>query len=926
MRFVLSCIFFGSVGLLSGPMAISQPVQRISGDFRNLPFSQFVNKLETSSSFHFYYDPAQLDSLTVNIKADQILLDELLNQVLSNSAFTFAIDSISNVFVYNKRYIIQTKIPEDFFTYKKITANTNEPDTTNFDTGIRGNKIFKAPPENKLFEIGVRTNTIKPGSSILAGYVHDGKSGEAIIGAAVYLDKSSVGVLTDQFGYYTLTLPHGRHVIRVSSVGMKETTREIMLYSDGKLNIDIFDDVPTLKNVTVISEKNSNIRKLQMGVEKLDIKTIKAVPVLLGEADILRVVLTLPGVTSVGEASSGFNVRGGSVDQNLVLYNDATIYNPTHFFGFFTAFNSDIVKNVDLYKSSIPEKYGGRLSSVLDVTTKTGNTKKWSGLAGIGFLTSKVTIEGPLVKDKTPVIIGARSTYSNWLLKKIRSEEFRNSKASFYDVDFHLSHTFNSKNNLFLTGYMSNDQFKLNNDTSYKYNNRNMVLKWKHIFNNKMYAIFTGGLDHYDYEVSGEKKTIRGFELAFKIDQANFRADFNYAPNNRHNFDFGLTSIKYKLHPGSFLPAGTQSLAESNIVSAEQALESALYAGDRFTINSRLSLNAGLRYSVFNYLGPHDVYTYIDGLPKDISTIRDTLRYGSGKMIKTYQGPEIRMALRYSLSDNSSVKLSYNTLRQYIHLLSNTTAISPTDIWKLCDPNIRPQQGEQVSVGVYKDFKSNTIETSIEVYYKRLRNYLDYKSGAALVLNQHIETDVISTRGYAYGAELLIKKTSGKLNGWVSYTYSRVLLKMDDSTAGQLINGGKYYPANFDKPHNANLIGNYRFSHRYSISLNTVYSTGRPITLPIAIFYLAGSQRVYYSDRNQYRVPDYFRMDFSVNIEGNHKIKKLTHNFWSVGVYNVTARKNAYSVYFIEENGRIKGYKLSVIGTAIPYITFNLRF
>jgi len=432
-------------------------------------------------------------------------------------------------------------------------------------------------------------------------------------------------------------------------------------------------------------------------------------------------------------------------------------------------------------------------------------------VAGIGFLTSKITIEGPLVKNKTSIIIGARSTYSNWLLTKIRSVEYRNSKASFYDIDFHLSHTINSKNNLFLTGYMSNDQFRLNNDTSYKYNNRNIVLKWKHIFNNKMYVSITGGLDHYEYAVFGDKKTIRAFELRFKIDQTNFRADFNYTPNNTHNFDFGLTSVKYNLHPGSFLPVGSESLIDPNVVPVEQALESSLYAGDRFNINSRLSLNAGLHYSVFNYLGPHYVYTYVDGLPKDVSTIRDTLQYNSGKMIKTYHGPEIRLALRYSLSSNSSVKLSYNTLRQYIHLLSNTTAISPTDIWKLSDPNIEPQKGEQLSVGFYKDFKSNAIETSIEIYYKRLKNYLDYKSGAALILNQHIETDVINTKGRGYGAELLIKKASGKLNGWLSYTYSRVLLKMDDSTAGQLINSGKYYPANFDKPNSINFISNYIF-------------------------------------------------------------------------------------------------------------------
>jgi hypothetical protein len=317
-----------------------------------------------------------------------------------------------------------------------------------------------------------------------------------------------------------------------------------------------------------------------------------------------------------------------------------------------------VIKNVELYKSSIPEKYGGRLSSVLDVTTKTGNTKKWSGEGGIGFLTSKFTIEGPLVKDKTSIVIGGRTTYSNWLLKKIRNEEYRNSKASFYDVDFNLAHTINNKNSLFLTGYLSNDGFTLNNDTSYRYNNKNAVLKWKHIFSSKMYGTFNTGLDHYEYAVDGDKKTINGFDLAFKIDQANVRADFNYVPNNRHSFDFGLTSIKYKLHPGSYLPSDLASLIKPVIVLPEQALESALYAGDRFTINSRFSLSAGLRYSVFNYLGPHDIYDYVKGLPKDVSTISDTLHYSAGKITKTYHGPEIRLALRYSLSPSfNKIKL-----------------------------------------------------------------------------------------------------------------------------------------------------------------------------------------------------------------------------------------------------------------------------
>ncbi|HYJ37225.1 MAG TPA: TonB-dependent receptor [Chitinophagaceae bacterium] len=912
-----------SVFLLSISL-VAQVSPRISANFSNIRFPQFVQEVENKMDCHFYYNPVEMDSFVVNIRAEQLTLLEILHNALSNSPFTFTIDSINNVFVYNKRYSLQSRLPADFFSQKKevTPVNDREVDANPKAAAAVG---LKSSLENKLFEIGGKTSN-QQGKSIITGYVRDVKNGEPITGASVYVDTLSIGVITDQFGYFTISLPKGRHVLQISAAGMKETRRQILLSGDGKLNIELQDNIPTLKAVVVVSEKASNIRRMQMGMEQLNMKTIKKIPVLLGEADVLRAVLTLPGVTSVGEASTGFNVRGGSADQNLILYNDATIYNPSHLFGFFSAFNADVVKSVDLYKSSIPEKYGGRLSSVLDVTPKNGNNKKFSGTGGIGLLTSKLTIEGPIVKDRTSFILGGRTTYSNWLLKQIPGDEFDNSEASFYDADLHLNHIINQKNHLYLTAYISNDRFKLNSDTTYDYGNRNIILKWKHIFSSKFYATFSGGIDKYDYSIEGDPNTIRAFTMDFGINQLNFRADANYAAGNNHSLDFGLTSTRYRLQPGSYQPDGNQSQVLPNQMQEEQALESAIYAGDKITISPKLSVDLGIRYSVFNFLGPHDEYTYIDGLPRETNTVTDTLQYGKNDFIKTWHGPEYRTALRFTISDSASIKLSYNSTRQYIHLLSNTAIITPTDVWKLSDPNIRPQQGEQVSIGFYRNFKSNTIETSVEFYYKRMKYYLDYKSGASLVLNPHIETDVMSTKGRAYGAELLIKKQAGKVNGWISYTYSRTMLKMDDSLAGQQVNNGEYYPANFDKPHNVNFIFNYSFSHRYSVSFNLVYSTGRPITLPIAVFNLAGSQRIYYSERNQYRVPDYFRADLALNIEGNHKIKKLTHNSWSLGVYNLTGRKNPYSIYFIEENGAVKGYKLSVIGTAIPYITYNFRF
>jgi carboxypeptidase-like protein/TonB-dependent receptor-like protein len=928
MRFIKHSILLITTGLFFIANRVSaQNEKLISGQFDRLGFERFAMEIESQSGYHFYYNPSQVDSFYISMAVKNKPLKAILDSVFRETEFQYAIDGENNVYV-TKKYKIATALPPGFFDQKTGTNDSlknAELNLVDYSEDKQNEKI-KSSLENKLFEIGIKTNTIKKGNSTIAGYVRDSKTGEAITGAAVYIDNPPVGVITDQFGYYSFNLPHGRHTIKITSVGMRETKRQIMLYSDGKLNIELQEFVPSLKAVIVTAEKLSNIRGLQMGVDRLNIKLIKQIPVVFGEADVLRTVLTLPGVTSVGEASTGFNVRGGSTDENLILFNNATIYNPSHLFGFFSAFNPDLVKDVELYKSNIPEKYGGRLSSVLDITARDGNKKKFSGSGGISPLTTRLVLEGPLDSGKTSFLIGGRTTYSDWLLKQVPNDEYKSSSASFYDLNLNITHEFDARNTLYAMGYMSNDQFRLNSDTLYKYSNKNANLTWKHIFNNKLYGTLTGGYDRYQYSVSSTDNPVNAYKLSFDINQVILKADFNYALNTQHAIDFGIDNILYKLHPGSYLPDGSQSLVTPNMLQSEQALESAVYLGDKFTITPNFSINGGIRYSLYNYLGARDVYNYAPGLPREIVNIVDTISYSKGKVIKTYQGPEIRIGARYSLSDNASVKASYNTLRQYIHVISNTTSISPTDIWKLSDPNIRPQTGDQFSLGFYHNFRSNQIETSVEVYYKHIHDYLDYKSGAELIMNPHIETEVVTTRGKAYGAEFLIKKLSGKLNGWFSYTYSRTLLQLDDPIAGQTINHGSYYPANFDKPHNVNFIGNYKFSHRFSVSLNVTYSTGRPITLPIAIYELAGSQRVFYSDRNQYRVPDYFRTDLSLNIEGNHKIKKFKHSSWTIGVYNLTGRKNPYSIYFVEENGQIKGYKLSIFGTAIPSITYNFKF
>jgi hypothetical protein len=619
------------------------------------------------------------------------------------------------------------------------------------------------------------------------------------------------------------------------------------------------------------------------------------------------------------------NVRGGSTDQNLILFNDATIYNPSHFFGLFSAFDPEIVKDIELYKSSIPAQYGGRLSSVLAVTGREGNKKQITGSAGIGVLTSRFNLEGPIGNEKTSFIVGARTTYANWLLKLL-PEQYKNSRASFYDANIGVTHTFDNHNTLYLTGYMSSDMFNLNSDTTYRYGNKNVSLKWKHIYSNKLNMEVSTGYDRYQYSISSTNNPITASNLSFNVNQIYLKANFNYYLSAKHTVAFGVSSIHYKLHPGTYVPIGKTSLTIPDTLQHEQALESALYLSDNYKISSAFSIDGGIRLSMFNYLGPSLVNNYATGQPITVPDMTGTTYYGSGKVIKTYGGPEYRISARYAFSDNLSVKASYNTERQYIHMLSNTTAMAPTDIWKLSDSHILPTTGDMYSLGLYRNFKSNTIETSVEVYYRNIYNYLDYKDGAVLVMNPHIETDVLNTQGKAYGIELFIRKQTGKLNGWISYTYSRTLLRADNPQAGEVVNGGNWYPASYDEPHDANLIANYRITHRYSVSFNTVYNTGRPITLPIGVFYYDGSERALYSDRNQYRIPDYFRMDFSVNREGNHKVHKKIHDSWTVGVYNLTGRQNAYSVYYVSQNGIVNGYKLSIFGSAIPYINFNIRF
>ncbi len=901
--------------------SFGQQKELIADNFTAIKFEQFVIQVESKTSFRFFYKPLLLDTVVVNLRVENQSIADVLTQIFIGTDFHFVIDQSNYIFITKGREIAGS-LPDDFFG---ISSQGNKTIST-FDISDYEKKEKKRNQiENKLYNIGARTNNLQ-GTATVAGFVRSTLSGEPIIGAAVFIENPMIGVATDAYGYYSISLQKGRHELKIKSVGMKTGQRQIMLYGDGKLDIDIDEDVTPLKEVIVEADRDVRVTSMQMGVEKLDIKTMKQMPSALGEVDVLKVMLSLPGVQTVGEGANGINVRGGATNQNLILFNDATIYNPSHLFGFFSTFNPDVLKSVELYKSGINADYGGRLSSVLDVKSREGNLKKFSGSGGISPITGRLTLEGPIIKERTSFIVGFRSTYSDWLLKQVNSKEFENSTASFYDINGNISHKINDKNNLYASFYLSKDRFKLNSDTAYSYSDRNASLKWRHNFSNKLFGVFTAGFSKYNYDILSDKNPVNAFTLDFAVKQLNAKADFNYFVSPKSTISAGISTTHYTLWPGNQQPNGEQSIVAQDKLEQEQGLESAIYVGENYDVNPRLSLYIGARYSLYQYLGPKKVYTYADNLPLEERNTIDSVQYKQGEVITTYYGLEPRFSLRYSLHKNSSLKFSYNRMRQYIQMLSNTTAVAPTDIWKLSDPYIQPQIGDQISLGYYKNIGRKQLETSAEVYYKLTQNALDFKGGAKLLLNHQIETDIVNANGKAYGIELMLKKPYGKLNGWITYTYSRSLLQTRNTYSSEIINRGEYYPSNYDKPHSANFIGNYKFNRRVNFSLNMNYSTGRPLTIPLAQYELSGSKRVYYSDRNKYRIPDYFRMDISLNFEGNHKIKKLAHSSWTFAIYNLTGRNNAYSVFFVSKDGKIEGYKLSIFAEPIPTITYNFRF
>ncbi|MEN8117772.1 MAG: TonB-dependent receptor [Bacteroidota bacterium] len=890
----------------------------------NTAFEELVSILEDKTGFSFYYNPQWIDSLYLSVHAENQSLEQVLKQMCEpqNLSFTFV---ERGKIVLTKNYKIKTDYADSYLNYLQNSKSV-PADTIQYSLPKTETKETTISEEYQLHTIGNPSVNPHLKTATLRGTIKDIDSGEPLVGATVYINELKKGTACNAYGFYSITLPKGQYKVEYRLIGMRTTHRNIILHSDGKLDIEMRDKPESLKEVVVVAENENLIKNVRMGVEKLSMKTLKQLPMGFGETDIIKSSLLLPGVQSVGEASSGFNVRGGSVDQNLILLNDASILNTSHFFGFFSSFNSDMVKDITLYKSGVPAKYGGRVSSVMDIKLKEGNRKNTRLSGGISPVSGRLNLEGPIKKDKSSFIIGVRSTYSNWILKLLDDPKLKNSTAGFYDLQSNFSFDLNQNNSLYLSGYLSHDNFDYYMEDAFEYNTIATTFRWKHIFNPKLFSTFSAITSNYDYTTESRADSSVFHSVQYKIKQSSFKADFSYHPGNNHKMEFGLNSTWYNLSPGIRKPVGEKSLIVQQELEKERALETSLYFGDEFDLTHFMTVSAGVRYTVYANFGPKTQFNYQPGIPKNEASMTDTTFYGKGSPVKFYSGPELRLSSNIKVGFNSSVKVGLSRMYQYIHMMSKTMAMSPTDIWKLSDNYLRPQRGDQVSIGFYQNLRRNSVEVSVEAYYKRLKDILDYKGGAQLVMNEHIETDVLNGVGKAYGIEFMVNKKVGRFTGWANYTYSRILHKIDSEFDEERVNNGDYFPANYDKPHNFKFIFNYKTSRRFNVSSNFFYSTGRPYTAPVAYYYFNGAYRVLYTDRNSVRMADYIRLDLAANINGNLLKKKLNHSSWTFAVYNVLGRNNPYSIFFRTEGEQVKGYKMSIFGQPVFTVTYNFRF
>lgn len=788
--------------------------------------------------------------------------------------------------------------------------------------------------EKKPTETIIGDSTLNIATAVISGTVRTSEGKSPLQGVNIYIEKIRKGAVTDQNGTYKLSLSPGHYDLRFQYLGYKTIYKKVHLYSDGRLDIIMEKQALDMDEVIVRGTTyDSNVLNVVPGIETMNITDIEKIPTVLGDADVVNSLLTLPGVTNVGEGSSGFNVRGGRTDQNLVLLNGTELFNSAHVLGLYSSFNPDVTKRFTLYKGHIPARYGGRLSSVLDVTMRNGNMDNYSLSGGVGIVAGRLLLEGPIVKDKTSFLVSGRSSYSDWILNLAKNQKVKDSSARFYDFNGSITHQVNSNNTITISGYGSHDRMQYASDFGYAWSNRLLNGDWTSSFSDKTNSKLTVSYGNYSstyFDPAG----FDGFNLYEGINYWQAKENIFYEASDNHLLNAGIQWVRYDGKSERMRPYSSESVVESQHIPKDAGQEFAAYAADEFQVSDRLLLSIGLRYSYYQQMGPANIYSYQDSHPRTTTGIIDTTHYGSGKIIKSYSGFEPRISLRYSLTDNSSIKLSYNRTRQYIHQISNSTSPTPADIWQVSNTFLPPEIGDQYSLGVFKNLDNDTWETSAELFYKDIDHLVEYKNFAELFLNNHLETELLDADGKSYGLELSLKKTTGKWTGWLSYSYTRTFARVRNSAFQEELNNGDWFPSNYDRPHSISLIAQRQLGQKSSFSFNFTYTTGRPITAIESNYEDGATSIPIFSERNEYRIPDYMRLDISFtiaeNIWKNRTVdpnRPLTDSM-RISFYNVLSRKNAFSVFYKRSGNRTfpRAHKLSVLGTIIPSITYNFKF
>jgi hypothetical protein len=883
-------------------------------------FDQFALDIEQDLGIHFHYQRSWIDSLRTPALSQGTTLKEALNSALEGSNLAFYLIS-DQVFVFIGNSLV-TEFPQfdkEVEEEKQVVAHDNGQQ---LDEQYMSTKSIS---EKRNLLIGSRERAVRGRKPVLSGHISSAKTGEDLIGAAIYVNETGAGTISDVNGNFQLELNPGNYTILVHHMAMKEAEYGLTVLSDGSMDIELDENLIELEEITVTDTRHSNVKGMFMGYERISVKSMKQVPVVLGEKDVLKIVQLLPGVQNAGEGSSGFNVRGGTADQNMFYINNISIYNTSHLFGFFTSFSPDIVSDFSLYKNSVPAKYGGRIASIFNITTRQGNKNNLFAQGGISPITAHLALEGPIIREKVSFVVSGRSTYSDWILKRLNDYDLQNSNASFNDFTAGVDAIVNPNNKLNAFFYASSDRFSLSTKNDYKYSNTGGSLRWDHRFSENLSSDFSLSTSDYQFSNTDKNNITEAYSHEYTLRHTEARADFVLMKWKDHRIEFGMNAIWYDLNRGEILPYGTESRRIPVDLGREQGIESGIYVSDEFELLPRLGVLLGLRYSFYGFLAPADVNLYEEGAPMDQYSYQQTVHHDNG-IVKTYSGLEPRVALNYQIGANSSLKASYSRLQQFIFLLSNTIAVAPNDQWKLTDYHISPPVSDQVSLGFYQDIRDPSLNLSVEVYKKWVNGIVEYKDGADFISSEPIETQVLQGSQNSRGVEFMVRKNSDKLSGWLSYAYARSTITIDGEHDEQQINGGSPYSSNFDKPHSLNLVANYRISRRLSVSSNLVYSTGRPVTLPVSTYYAEDRPYLLYSSRNAYRIPNYFRMDLSINLEGNLKSKKFAHSFWMLSVYNLTGRENAYSVYYEVLDDQINGYQLSIFGRPIVTLSWNFKF